>query len=107
MSSIKQRAEFKKLMTVPFCEKVGKRYSMEVTTINGKPYVSMAMYMLKEKEKDWVRDYKKNYFMPADVFMILFAKWSGVSAQICEKLNSCMMFIFLCGPLPIKSCISG
>ena len=92
MSSIKQRTEFEKLLSVPFCEKVGKRYSMEVTNINGLPYVSMALYVVKNNE--WVRDYKKNYFMPADVFMILFAKWPGVSAQICEKLNTCMMYFF-------------
>ena len=99
MSSITQRTEFQKLMTVPFCEMVGKRYSMEVTTINGLPYVSMALYFLKENV--WVRDYKKNYFMPAEVFMILFAKWPGVSAQICEKLNECMIYFFFIIQLPL------
>ena len=92
MSSIKQRTEFKNLMTVQFCEKVAKRYSMEVTTIDGTPFVSMVLYALKNNE--WVRDYKKNYFMPADVFMILYAKWPGLSAQICEKLKSCMIYFF-------------
>ena len=103
MSSITQRTEFQKHMTVPFCEMIGKRYSMEVTTINGLPYVSFALYFLKENV--WVRDYKKNYFMPAEIFMILYAKWPGVSAQICEKLNSCMIYFFFNLHFPyIRSC---
>ena len=103
MSSSQKRTEFKNQLTVEFCEKVGKRYSMEVTTIDGTPFVNMALYLLKENE--WVRDYKKNYFMPAEVFMILFAKWPGVSAKICEKLNECMIYFLFIIQLPyIRSC---
>ena len=92
MWSRQEPGEFKKVASVLFCEKVGKRYTMEVTTVNGEPYVNMAAYK-HVPDKGWKHDCKKNYFMPADVFMILFSKWTDVSRQICEKLNSCMRSI--------------
>ena len=83
--------EFKNVVSLPFCEKVGKRYAIEITTVDGAPYVNMAAYNADVQKQEWVRDFKKNYFMPADVFMILFAKWGNVSKVIHQELQKCML----------------
>ena len=83
------QVEFKRCASVTFCEKVGKRWAMEITTVNGTPYVNMAAYYF-HGERGWVRDFKKNYFMPAEVFMIMCAKWPNVSMHIKQQLKKCM-----------------
>ena len=84
------KADFKKLFSLPFCEDVKKRYTMEVTTINGSPYVNMAAYFLGQ-DNEWKQDRKKNYFMSAKVFELLFVKWGNVSKRIRDQLTSCMI----------------
>ena len=91
MAQRRGKAEFKRVASIAFCEKVGKRYVMEITTVDGKPYVNMAAYNANAEKQEWVRDFKKNYFMPAEVFMIMSAKWGSVSKQIQQELNNGML----------------
>ena len=84
-------SEFKKVLSVKFSETVGKKYSIEITSINGTPYVNMASYIMG-KDTNWAQDRKKNYFMPVDVFSNLYAMWPDVSSQILEKMKSCKFF---------------
>ena len=91
-------AEFKKVLSVKFSETDGKHYSIEITSINGTPYVNMAAYVMG-KDTNWLQDRKKNYFMTVDVFSNLFAMWPEVSSQILEKLKSCMFFYLTNFPL--------
>jgi len=91
MSQARPKAVFKQVASVTFCEKVGRRYVMEITTIDGIPYVNMAAYNFNSEKQAWVRDFKKNYFMPAQVFTILSSKWGNVSKQINDELKKCML----------------
>ena len=88
------KAEFKKVTSVPFCEDDFKRYTMEVTTINGKPYLNMASYFLG-RDNEWKQDRKKNYFMSAKVVELLFVKWGNVSRRICDQLSACVIDLWL------------
>ena len=85
------KSEFKKVASVIFCEKNGRRNVMEITTIDGISYVNMAAYNANSEKQEWVRDFKKNYFMPAQVFSILSSKWGNVSKMIHEELKKCML----------------
>ena len=91
MSQARRKAVFTNVASVTFCEKVGRRYVMEITTIDGIPYVNMAAYNANSETGEWVRDFKKNYFMPAQVFSILSSKWGNVSKQIHDELKKCML----------------
>ena len=95
------KAEFKKVISVPFCEDNFKRYTMELTTIDGTPYVNMAAYFLGREDNEWKQDRKKNYFMSAKVFELLFVKWGNVSRRIRDQLSSCMIYGNLHSPYAI------
>ena len=84
VKQVMPKSTFVKFARFTFCEKVDKRYTIEVTTIDGKPFINMAAYFIGH-DNDWKQDRKKNYFMTPDVFEILAVKFAQVATRVMEQ----------------------
>ena len=76
---------FENLMSFTFYNAGSNSYRVQVTEINGKPYVSMSKWFQSKKDNLWYPG-KAPFFLPLDAWKCLLPQISGIS----KRVNACL-----------------
>ena len=79
------QTKFENRMSYGFFDSDSKSYRVQVTLINGKPYVSLSKWFQSRKDNLWYPG-KAPFFLPLDAWKGLVPQMSGIS----KRVNACL-----------------
>ena len=79
------QSAFENLMSFAFFEPDSNSYRVQVTKINGKPYVSLSKWFKSRKDNLWYPG-KAPFFLPLDAWQGLVPNMSRIS----KRVNACL-----------------
>ena len=90
MASIKSntgeaQSTFENLMSFTFSELASNSFRVQVTKINGKPYVSFSKWFKSRKDDCWYPG-KAPFFLPLDAWLGLGPHMAGITSRV----NACL-----------------
>ena len=79
------QSAFENLMSFTFFELGSNSYRVQVTEINGKPYVSLSKWFQSRKDNLWYPG-KAPFFLPLDAWQGLVPQMTGIT----KRVNACL-----------------